>query len=410
DGCCSGFLPWLQRKAGTEISSLLSIGRSRDGRGLYASGRIEEGDVLFAVPFGVQLSSENLPSEISRLLGDDVDRVAKLALLVLLEKRLGQNSEWAPYLSCLPRPDDLHSTVFWSDAELEMIRSSGLYDETLKSKSLIAENFSAVKPVLDAFPDRFPGVTLREFAYATGLVNSRAWNSYRGISLIPFADFVNHSSNSDSYLLCDETKQHSEAIADGNFAPGDEVRIRYGKKLSNADLLLDFGFTTADNRFDSVRIKLVLPQHDQLSSQKSHLLRIHSTERTDTGAHWNTFVVKEVKRGCREGKGIPQSLRAFARIVACSSAAELGEFVAAANRTDGRLARRPVGKTNEVRSHRFLATEIDKLIGEVDKQIRDISICHGGAGLGRRKLALDVLSGEVRVLKSAVSWLNSYCS
>nr|GMC92764.1 histone-lysine N-methyltransferase setd3 isoform X1 [Ipomoea batatas]GMC94143.1 histone-lysine N-methyltransferase setd3 isoform X1 [Ipomoea batatas] len=64
-------------------------------------------------------------------------------------------------------------------------------------------------------------------------------------------DFLNHDGGSDSCVLNDEGKQHSEVIADRDYAPGDQVLIRYGK-FSNATLLLDFGFTLLYNAYDQL--------------------------------------------------------------------------------------------------------------------------------------------------------------
>lgn len=93
-----------------------------------------------------QLSSNNFPLGINSLLGDQVSNVAKVALFVLYEQQLGevklftcfsfsqvpsstcssvwrtlidyfvsphclQQSEWAPYISRLPQPAEMHSTV-----------------------------------------------------------------------------------------------------------------------------------------------------------------------------------------------------------------------------------------------------------------------------------------------------------
>ncbi|KAG6391337.1 hypothetical protein SASPL_149091 [Salvia splendens] len=79
----------------------------------------------------------NLPPGIACLLGDEIGEVAKVALLILHEKMLGKKSEWAPYISRLPLRKDMHSSVFWSDEELDMIRQSALYEETLKQKKQI---------------------------------------------------------------------------------------------------------------------------------------------------------------------------------------------------------------------------------------------------------------------------------
>ncbi|KAG8375372.1 hypothetical protein BUALT_Bualt10G0093200 [Buddleja alternifolia] len=417
DKDCNDFLPWLEHKAGAEISSALSIGKSSYGKALYAAKDIHIGDCLLMVPYSVQLASDNLPSEITCLLGDEVGHIAKVALLILHEKMLGKKSKWMPYISRLPQPEDLHSTILWSNEELEMIRPSALYEETLKQKTQIEKDFCAVKLAFDQFPDHFRDVTIQEFTYAYGLVTSRAWDSSRGVSMIPFADFLNHDGTSESYVLSDEGKRHSEVIADRDFALGDEVLITYGK-FSNATLMLDFGFTVSCNRYDQAQVELNVPQHDALYRQKLELFDRFRTrsikdvnEFTSSG---NSFTIKEVKRGNGKGKGIPQSLRAFARVLTCNSQQELDYLVTEAVQNDGRLARYPLkNKNTEIAAHQLLLSEISQLIEEHNRYIELLVpnppyLC--GKGLLRRRLAQDLLTGELRVLKSASAWLKNYCS
>ncbi|WMV33013.1 hypothetical protein MTR67_026398 [Solanum verrucosum] len=112
---CNDFLPWLEHKAGVEISSLLSIGKSANGRSLVARHLINPGDCLLKVPYNVQLAPDDLPRGINSLLGDYVGNVAKVALLILYEQNLGKKSEWDPYITRLPRPEDMHNTVNFID-------------------------------------------------------------------------------------------------------------------------------------------------------------------------------------------------------------------------------------------------------------------------------------------------------
>ncbi|KAM2006041.1 hypothetical protein ACFX15_001140 [Malus domestica] len=54
------FLPCLERKAGAEISSALSIGKSAYGTSLFASQSTTTGDCVLKVPCSVQLAPDNL--------------------------------------------------------------------------------------------------------------------------------------------------------------------------------------------------------------------------------------------------------------------------------------------------------------------------------------------------------------
>ncbi|XP_074358475.1 fructose-bisphosphate aldolase-lysine N-methyltransferase, chloroplastic isoform X2 [Apium graveolens] len=416
DEDCLDFLPWLRRKSGAHISSFLSIGNSSTyGRYLFASKCIYTGDSILKVPCSVQLSPDNLPPQIKLVLGNEVSDNAKLAIVILVEQKLGQDSEWAPYISRLPRLGNLNSTIFWSNDDLEMIEESSLYQETIKQKTQIEEDFLAIKPALQHFPSLVQEVTLKEFKHAYGLVSSRAWTSTKGVSMIPFADFLNHDGISEADVLCDEAKQLSEVIADRNYAPGDQVMIRYGK-YSNQTLLLDFGFTLATNVYD--QIELDIPHHDPLRTMKMDLLCRHCTPVLEDDNAFsscgNSFVIKHVKSGSRKGRGIPQSLRAFARVICSTSSQELGDLAMEAAKIDGRLARQPLqNKKVELQAHQFLLSRLNQLIERYDAAMKALAIrsslrMSNKVSL-RRKLAQDLLNGELRVLKSAGAWLKNYC-
>ncbi|KAL8521758.1 hypothetical protein ACS0TY_012053 [Phlomoides rotata] len=384
----SDFLPWLERKAGAKISSTLCIGKSVHGRGMYASENINKGDCLLKIPFSVELAPDNLPPEISSLLGNNLDPVTKVALLILHEKKLGQDSEWAPYISRLPLPNDMHSSVFWSDEELEMIQPSCVYEETLRYKKLIEREFLAVKSVVDQFPSRFQDPTLEEFTYAYQLVKSRAWKCERGgVSMIPFADFINHCNTSESDFFSNERRQYSEIVADRDFAAGEEVVMSYGK-YANATLLLGFGFTIPHNTndFDLVNLSNIAQDHNQLCS---------SDQMLGFSPSWNAVKIHEV----RSMEDIPQSLRAFARILACGS------------QLDIRAGRDPLeNKETEIAAHQFLFDEISKLIDNRDEHVSKLVVLDScEKSVIRRQLAVDLLQGELRVLKSACSCLEDYC-
>ncbi|KAL8536880.1 hypothetical protein ACS0TY_012163 [Phlomoides rotata] len=404
---CNDFLPWLERKAGAKISSTLSIGNSSRGRALYASKNIKRGDCLLKVPFSVQLSPDKLP-HISFALGDEIGNAAKLAVLILHQQNLGQNSDLAPYINRLPLPQDMHCSIFWSDEELEMIRPSGLYKETLKQKNLIKRDFLAVASVFEC--------TLKEYIYAYQLVKSRAWESGNGVvSLIPFLDFLNHDGNSEARILFDEQKQHSEVIADRDYDAGDDVLIRYGK-FSNATLLLSFGFTLSKNTYDFVRIELNVPRDDQLYTQKSSVLygqrSPNMKEESEFSLSWNSFKLKQIPIDSIRGKGIPLLLRAFVRVLVCDSEQELNELMEAAEMDGGRVGRVPLKNTEkEVAAHQLLHDEISKFVERHNQHMTKLITTPdvGEKSVVRRQLAQHLLRSEVRIMKSACDWLDSYC-
>ncbi|URD84029.1 SET domain containing 6 [Musa troglodytarum] len=400
------FLRWLRQKAGSEISSVLSLGNSIYGRSLFASKNIKSGECILKVPYIAQITSENISREIKLLLPRDIENVSRLAY-----------SGWATYVNSLPSIDEMHNAIFWSKDELELVRDSAIYQETINLQAHIKKEYSVLGPVLEQFPYDFGDVHLMDFMHAYALVTSRAWDTSKGVSLIPFADFLNHDGTCDAVLLSDVHEEISEVIADRDYAVGEQVMIRYGK-FSNATLLLDFGFTLPYNKYDQVQLLMDIPSHDPLYGMKSEILKKHCWPRTTTNADksntsGNSFVVKEVKSAIGKGKGIPQALRAFARVLSATSVEELQSLITEATENDGRLARRPL-KSNEreIQAHCILCSRLLHMIQGHDVALKklksvDASDCNGRQSL-RTRMARDLLNGELRVMKSAYAWLTNY--
>uniref|UniRef100_A0A8R7U213 SET domain-containing protein n=1 Tax=Triticum urartu TaxID=4572 RepID=A0A8R7U213_TRIUA len=188
------FLRWLRSKAGSGISSVLRIGTSPLGRSLFASQPIQEGDCILQLPHTAQLTQDKLPREVRLLLDDDAavagDTAAKVAVLLMMEQRLGHESGWAPYVTSLPAKDQMHNMMFWDLDELDMVRHSPVYDEAIKQKEQVRKQFSAAKPALEHFPHLFEEIKLEDFMHSSALVSSRAWQTSRGVSLISLTMMV----------------------------------------------------------------------------------------------------------------------------------------------------------------------------------------------------------------------------
>ncbi|CAM0885652.1 unnamed protein product [Alopecurus aequalis] len=416
--CCGGFLPWLRSKAGTDISSVLRVGASPLGRSLFASRPIRQGDCMMQVPYSVQLTEDKISEEVRRLLDHAVaGDMTKIAVLLMMEQHLGHESGWAPYVRLLPCKDQMHNMMFWNLSELHMVRSSSIYDEAIMQKEQVRKQFSALKPALELFPHLFGAIKLEDFMHASALVSSRAWQTSRGVSLIPFADFLNHDGNSDSILVHDEQKDVSEVVADRNYAVGEQVMIRYGK-YSNASLALNFGFTLSRNVYDQEHICIDMPEQGPLYKEKLDLWQKHRTPKSEhmcsSGSARTSFAIKEVKYCGDKGIGIPQILRAFFRVFSATSTEELEEMALEAAENDGRLARRPLKHAEkEVHAHRKLLLHLDSMIQGLSTAIEQLEMVDDAASRSthpfRKEMARDILAGELRVLRSARAWVASYC-
>ncbi|KAK3163154.1 hypothetical protein QOZ80_1BG0098300 [Eleusine coracana subsp. coracana] len=184
DEDCSGFLHWLQQKAGAQISSVLSVGSSSFGRSLFALEPINKGECIMEVPYDVQLTEDKLPRELCMLLDGVVDNTAKVAVLLMMVQHLGHESGWGPYAKSLPCKDQMHNLMFWDLNKLHMVQSSAIYKEAIEQKDQAKKEFLAIKPILERFPHLFGEVSMEGFMHASALVSSRAWRTPRGVSLI----------------------------------------------------------------------------------------------------------------------------------------------------------------------------------------------------------------------------------
>ncbi|KAJ3676661.1 hypothetical protein LUZ60_004073 [Juncus effusus] len=407
-----GILQWLTQKAGTEISSVLSLGTSDLGWSVYASKPIREGDCIMKVPYNVQISVKNLPSEIMSLIPNEIDFESHLAVVLLAELNLGERSEWAPYINSLPRLDMMHNSILWSEEELQMIKNSAVYKETIERKSKLEKEFSSLKPVMEKYRDLFGEVHLENFMHARSLVTSRAWeNPAGGVSMIPFADYINHDGESRSLLEIDVKKERAEIMADRSYDIGEEVMIRYGK-FSNATLLLDFGFTIPRNIYDQVKLWMNVSSDDPLHAEKSKILHENLFPKRKNQAEY--FTIKQVKTYRGKMKGISPAFIAFARVLSATSLKELEEMVMEASRNDGRLARWPLkSKKREIEAYHILLQHLNQMVQSHRSSVQDLqsmsSVDESSSTFAiRREMAKDLLSGELRVLSSARGWLHAH--
>lgn len=159
-----------------------------------------------------------------------------------------------------------------------------------------------------------------------------------------------------------------------------------------------------------------ISQQDSLHKMKVELLHGHSMPTINlNNSFQSSFSIKEVRSNRGKGKGIPQSLRAFARVLSATSSQELEDLATEAAQNDGRLARRPLKDRNrETEAHEMLLSEITRMIQEYDASMKSLGYMNShiisNQHVFRRKMARDLLTGELRVLKSASAWLKNYCA
>ncbi|MCO5604035.1 hypothetical protein L7F22_058192 [Adiantum nelumboides] len=119
--------------------------------------------------------------------------------------------------------------VLWNDEEVELLRQSwSAYRSSIQTRTTIYEEFAAVQHVIERCPHLFgQGVTCKQFLHAYAVVNSRAWGIDEGntVGLVPFVDFLNHSTECQSFLSFDKDYKYAEVLADKGYSCGEQVLI-----------------------------------------------------------------------------------------------------------------------------------------------------------------------------------------
>ncbi|KAK4718032.1 hypothetical protein R3W88_016370 [Solanum pinnatisectum] len=133
--------------------------------------------------------------------------------------------------------------------------------------------------------------------------------------------------------------------------------------------------------FSQVEVELTIPHEDKLRQLKLELLSKHQIpilkDVNGFSSSENSFALKEVRFADAQGRGIPQSIRAFARILCSNSPQEINYLAMEAAENDGRVARRPLkDKSREIQAHQFLLSKITGLIDEYNASIKVRIIVH----------------------------------
>jgi len=234
------------------------------------------------------------------------------------------HSRWFGYIQSLPEKI-VDLAIFWNlDAQsqdgteaLQWLRGSEVEklfftsgDRQVKLLEEIDQYYyNVVEPHFHEFFDGPPPSTppLRDFYRAYSLVSSRAFlvDAYHGLSMVPIADAFNHAQDNNVHLesnydVCpecgsfqrcphdrnlhesdivappmntfsSETTEYVETydmISNTPISPNSEVFNTYGETLSNAQLLVQYGFILDDNDNDRITWDVIdLPPLPNLINQ-----------------------------------------------------------------------------------------------------------------------------------------------
>lgn len=281
------FVKWMNSKNWTNETKLRVATFPATGRGVLSLQSFQQDDALIEVPLELMITYRTLES--SRIFKWFMSKCfivlsihELLALFVLFERHLEEQSEWYNYLSFLPKDGEITLPWFCSSEEIERVPEEikncvkeciGNMEESWKRISAVfKENTFCQHCKLDVGHV----VTYDCYVWAYAIVNTRAvyidpveirnmsgtsiekyLSDEPTMALCPYIDMFNHSSSATvkAVLKTNETMPKYCLYIGNQVGKYEEIFISYGGH-DNKKLLCQYGFILPDNQFDSVEFSL----------------------------------------------------------------------------------------------------------------------------------------------------------
>jgi len=273
---------WAKQQGAKIADSIEVKSTAYGGRGLYAKRHIPANTELIQIPYHLQLGARQLAEGSDeemqtlarnlpwRYIMENELFFIPLGIALLAEKRKGATSTFWPFLQSLPVCSNALGEGSHGDLSSLRIWAPDIASKILQRRRGLQEIHNTVAP---------SSLSIEEFRWAAANVCSRslirkrikelsskdvdkigAFCASDHSRILPIIDLVNHGSLSDANVWVGhlsrgetDTNDFSTSLKSTcDIAPGEELLFDYGGKevgqtISNARLLLDYGF--------------VLPQH-----------------------------------------------------------------------------------------------------------------------------------------------------
>ncbi|ELR18348.1 SET domain containing protein [Acanthamoeba castellanii str. Neff] len=369
------------RHAGVQLRTLPTFGRS-----VVAAHDIATGETLLSVPFSLVVDSADAPlataaPEIRRILDEEFPLSAtnENALLLLVHKN-DPNSPWQRYIDVLP--STFSTTLFFSDDELSYLEGSSLHHFARQRRRAIESQYDTIfTPLFVDYPEHFAPeqFSLDAWKWALSVIWSRSFVVDEGKrGLVPWADMFNMAPETEQVKVAvDAVDHHLIYSARSPIKKGEQIFVAYGqsRQMSNAQLLMDYGFVLENNPHDAVVFPMT--HSSSASPRKRGLLRAHDLDR-------DQFFVGPPALG-----EFPEHLLAAFRVTVATEQ-ELDALLEQSAQGRQRLPSR-VSRRNELAALRLLESNVRKLRASYPEHVMSRAL---GANA---RAALAVCQGEKRM-------------
>ena len=378
------------------------------GWGLVAAKDIAAGDAALVVPQSLWMTPATAAASAVGASITDQPAWVKLAVQLLHEKALGDDSRWSAYLATLP--EHLDAPLFWSADELAALKGSQLFQNAAGYDAYVRSTHAQLKAeVFDAAPQTFPGTFFGEdaFLWAFGTLRARCLPPRdRGddIALVPGLDMANHSGLVNSTWTLNGGGLGGLGFggagsgpsllfrADERLSPGAECLVNYGPAKVDSQFALDFGFADAFcQRPGYVLGPIEIPDTDANQFDKQDVLEVAGLLPAPA------FTI-------RAFEDPPAELRVFSRLLNLKG--EDAFLLEAIFRAEAwGLISEPVSETNEREACQTMIAGCEAALAAYPSRVdEDRAVAEDAAQTPRARLAARVVMGEKQALAEAMGY------
>ncbi|EKX51052.1 hypothetical protein GUITHDRAFT_134587 [Guillardia theta CCMP2712] len=248
----------------------LEVRREGGVRGMYATKKIDRGEVIVSVPPSLLFSYETAGGALKDVWKrtKDMQELDRLTLLLLYFSSKVR-SRWDFFLCGIPGMNELGPAVLWSPKKLnetcEREEYSSLCSFVENRRSMYKRLWrTEVAPLPRKFPHIFSqqDTGYSNYLWAIAAVLSRMWlmrrfeepefypnGTWIGPAkwvMAPVAELLNHKPRAGHIRWGSQRRPHLEVVSDVSYRPGEQVFVSYGNKC-NLELLLEYGFEIPGN-------------------------------------------------------------------------------------------------------------------------------------------------------------------
>ncbi|XP_040279058.1 SET domain-containing protein 4 isoform X1 [Bufo bufo] len=240
------------------------------GRGLMTTQLLQPGELIISLPESCLLTTSTvLTSYLGKYIHGwrpPVSPLLALCTFLVLERYVGDQSPWKPYLDVLPSAYDC--PVYWEEETVNYLPDP-VRQKAAEQRSAIQEFYSSALPFFKSLSPLFPEAPENILSYeavrwAWCTVNTRTvymkhahrecFSAEQDVyALAPYLDLLNHNAGVQVEASFNEKNRCYEIRTKVPYKKYEQVFICYSHH-DNQRLLLEYGFIAAHNPHQSVYV------------------------------------------------------------------------------------------------------------------------------------------------------------